>query len=76
MNTPAKLLLAAGTLAALASPILAQQRAGGMGGGERLPRECRAEIVKLCGTDRSQMRTCLAEKAGQLIMKAREPWFQ
>ena len=67
MNTPAKLLLAAGALAALASPILAQQRpGGGMGGGERLPRECRAEIVKLCGTDRSQMRSCLAEKASQL----------
>jgi acetyl esterase/lipase len=62
MNTPAKLLLAAGALAALASPILAQQR----GGGERLPRECRAEIVKLCGTDRSQLRSCLMEKAGQL----------
>lgn len=62
MNTSAKLILAAGALAALASPILAQQR----GGGERLPRECRAEIVKLCGMDRSQMRTCLAEKASQL----------
>lgn len=62
MNTPAKLILAAGAFAALATPILAQQR----GGGERLPRECRAEIVKLCGTDRSQMRTCLAEKASQL----------
>jgi len=62
MNTPAKLLLAAGALAALASPILAQQR----GGGERLPRECRDEIVKLCGTDRAQIRTCLMEKASQL----------
>lgn len=63
MNTPAKLILAAGALAALATPILAQQRPGG---GERLPKECRAEIVKLCGTDRSQMRTCLMEKASQL----------
>ena len=63
MNTTAKLLIAAGALAALATPILAQQRGGG---GERLPKECRAEIVKLCGTDRSQMRTCLAEKASQL----------
>ena len=62
MNTPAKLILAAGAFAALATPILAQQR----GGGERLPKECRAEIVKLCGTDRTQMRTCLAEKASQL----------
>jgi acetyl esterase/lipase len=63
MNTPAKLILAAGALAALATPILAQQRPGG---GERLPKECRAEIIKLCGTDRSQMRTCLMEKADQL----------
>lgn len=63
MNTPAKLVLAAAALAALATPILAQQRPGG---GERLPKECRAEIVKLCGTDRSQMRTCLKEKASQL----------
>lgn len=63
MNTSAKLILAAGALAALATPILAQQRPGG---GERLPKECRAEIVKLCGTDRSQMRTCLKEKASQL----------
>lgn len=62
MNTPAKLLLAAGAFATLATPILAQQR----GGGERLPPECRAEIVKLCGTDRSQMRSCLTEKASQL----------
>jgi len=62
MTTTAKLLIAAGALAALATPILAQQR----GGGERLPRECRAEIVKLCGMDRAQMRTCLAERASQL----------
>jgi acetyl esterase/lipase len=62
MNTTAKLVLAIGALAALATPILAQQR----GGGERLPKECRAEIVKLCGTDRAQMRTCLKEKASQL----------
>ena len=62
MNTAATVLIAAGALAALASPILAQQRSGG----ERLPAECRAEIVKLCGTDRSQLRTCLGEKASQL----------
>ena len=67
MNTPAKLILVAGALAALATPILAQQR----GGGERLPKECRAEIVKLCGTDRSQMRTCLMEKADQLSESGR-----
>jgi acetyl esterase/lipase len=62
MNTAAKALLAAAALAVLASPILAQQRRGG----ERLPPSCRAEIVKLCGSDRSQMRSCLMEKANQL----------
>ncbi|WP_086734179.1 alpha/beta hydrolase [Erythrobacter colymbi] len=72
MNTAAKALLAAGALAVLASPILAQQRArGGFGGGDRLPQSCRAEIVKLCGTDRAQMRSCLAEKASQLSEECR-----
>jgi arylformamidase len=66
MNTPAKFVLAAAALAALATPILAQQRGAGGFGGERLPKECRAEIVKLCGADRAQLRTCLAEKASQL----------
>ena len=33
---------------------------------QRMPRECRQEIVKLCGTDRSKMRTCLQEKVGKL----------
>ena len=32
----------------------------------RLPRECRQEIVKLCGTDRSQIRSCLREKLNEL----------
>jgi len=64
MNTAAKALIAAGALAALASPILAQQR---VEGGERAGPECRAEIVKLCGgAGRAGLRTCLAEKAGQL----------
>lgn len=70
MNTTAKALITLGAFAAMATPILAQQRAGGMGGGERLPRECRAEIVRLCGDlrggDRSATRSCLVEKAGQL----------
>ena len=61
MNTATKALLAAAGLAALASPILAQQR-----GQARLPAECREEIVKLCGTDRSQIRTCLREKYAEL----------
>jgi arylformamidase len=72
MKTAAKLVLAAGALAALATPILAQQRGAGGLGGERLPKECRAEIVKLCGTDRAQMRTCLGEKASQLSEGCRE----
>ena len=63
MNTPAKLVLAAGALAALAMPVLAQQRGGG---GARLPQACRAEIVQLCGSDRAQTRSCIMEKASQL----------
>jgi acetyl esterase/lipase len=62
MNTAAKALLALSAAAVLATPILAQQRRGG----ERLPAECREEIVALCGTDRAQMRTCLADKAAEL----------
>ncbi len=62
MNTAAKALLALSAAAVLATPILAQQRRGG----ERLPAECREEIVALCGTDRAQMRTCLTEKAAEL----------
>ncbi|MFO6445705.1 alpha/beta hydrolase [Erythrobacter sp. NE805] len=63
MKTPATLLTAAAALGVLATPILAQQQRGG---GGRLPPECRAEIVRLCGTDRTQMRSCLREKAGEL----------
>lgn len=67
MNTAAKLLVAAlAASAALATPILAQQR-----GGERLPPECRAEIVRLCGTDRAQLRTCLRGKASELSASCR-----
>jgi acetyl esterase/lipase len=72
MNTSAKVLIAAGALAVLASPILAQQRRGG----ERLPQSCRAEIVKLCGTDRTQMRTCLREKASELSEDCRSAMRQ
>lgn len=61
MNTATKALLAAAGLAALASPILAQQR-----GQARLPAECREEIMKLCGTDRARIRTCLREKYAEL----------
>ncbi|QDH35536.1 alpha/beta hydrolase [Porphyrobacter sp. YT40] len=64
MNTAAKTLTILAAAAVLATPILAQQRRGG--GSERLPEQCRAEIVQLCGSDRSQMRTCLREKAAEL----------
>ena len=64
MLTPTPRRLRTATLAALGgalviTPLLAQQR-------DRLPRECRAEIVRLCGTDRSQMRSCLIERRGEL----------
>lgn len=61
MNTSAKALLAATALAALASPILAQQR-----GGQRLPAECREEIRELCGGNRGELRICLREKYAEL----------
>jgi arylformamidase len=64
MNTAAKALIILAAGAVLATPILAQQRRGG--GGERLPEQCRAEIVTLCGSDRAQMRSCLREKAADL----------
>jgi dienelactone hydrolase len=61
MKAVTKALLAAAATAALAAPILAQQR-----GGERLPPECREEIMQLCGSDRAQLRTCLREKYAEL----------
>ncbi len=69
MKTSAKAATALAAAALLATPILAQRGARDMGQG-RLPQACRAEIVNLCGAggqgDRSQMRTCLREKAGEL----------
>lgn len=38
---------------------------------DRLPRECRQEVVKLCGTDRATMRTCLRDKASELSENCR-----
>jgi acetyl esterase/lipase len=61
MKTATKALLAAAAMGALAAPILAQQR-----GGERLPAECRQEIMKLCGSNRGEIRTCLREKYAEL----------
>lgn len=72
MKTSAKALVAAGAIAALAAPILAQQRGPG-GGGGGLPPECRAEIMKLCGgAGREGMRTCIAEKASELSEGCRD----
>jgi acetyl esterase/lipase len=62
MTTATKALIAAGTLALLATPILAQQR----GAGQPLAPECRAEIQQLCGGNRGEMRTCLREKYTEL----------
>ncbi len=33
---------------------------------DRLPRQCRQEIRQLCGGDRSQLRSCLRDKTGEL----------
>lgn len=63
MTTAAKALIAAGTLALLATPILAQQRRGGEGGAGGV---CRAEIQRLCGGDRATMRTCLRDRYAEL----------
>lgn len=62
MTTATKTLIAAGTLALLATPILAQQRRAGAGPAP----ECRTEIQRLCGGDRGELRTCLREKYTQL----------
>jgi acetyl esterase/lipase len=35
-------------------------------GGERLSRECRQQVVQLCGTDRGKIRECLMQKRDQL----------
>lgn len=61
MNTATRTLLALSAAAVLATPILAQR-----GAEERLPRACREEIVQLCGTNRSELRTCLREKYAEL----------
>lgn len=62
MNTATKALIAAGTLALLATPILAQQRRAGAGPAP----ECRAEIQQLCGGNQGELRTCLREKFSEL----------
>ena len=61
MKFAVKAATAVAAAALLATPILAQRAGGG-----RLAAPCREEIVRLCGTDRTQMRSCLAEKASEL----------
>ena len=38
---------------------------------DRLPRECRREIVQMCGRDRDEIRACLAERASDLSENCR-----
>ena len=45
-------ILTASTIALVATACQAQR-------GERLSRECRSEVVELCGMDRGKMRECL-----------------
>jgi hypothetical protein len=54
--------LAAGIAAILVTtPILAQQQPA-----PKLSEQCRAEVAKLCGTDRSKLRGCLRENYSKL----------
>ncbi|MEO0642264.1 MAG: alpha/beta hydrolase [Pseudomonadota bacterium] len=58
-------VLAAGLAAlVIATPILAQR-----GGGDRPSRACVQEIMKLCGTNRSQIPLCLQSKGSSLSSK-------
>lgn len=60
--TPMARVLAAGIAVALAAtPILAQRS-----GGDRPSRKCIQEIMQLCGRDRSQIPSCLQQKADRL----------
>jgi arylformamidase len=54
-----KWILGAAAVATVATCAVAQR-------GERLSKECRKEVVKLCGMDRAKMRECLQEKNEQL----------
>ncbi|MDK2755155.1 MAG: alpha/beta hydrolase [Blastomonas fulva] len=68
------LMVTAGLIApALIVPTLAQQR----GGRERLlDRECRREIVKLCGLNRSEMRSCLRERGDELSERCKTQFVE
>ncbi|WP_373486468.1 alpha/beta hydrolase [Blastomonas sp.] len=63
------LVVAAGMIA----PVLAQQA----GGQERLlDRECRREVVRLCGMDRSKIRNCLQERRSELSAGCKQQLVQ
>ena len=59
--------------AVLITPVVAQQR----GDRERmLSRECRRELVQLCGFNRGEMRECLREKKDQLSQSCKGEMMQ
>lgn len=61
------------TAGLLVAPVLAQQ----MGGRDRmLSRECRREVVQLCGFNRGEMRTCLRAKKDQLSPQCKGEMLQ
>ena len=57
-----KWILAGGAIALMATCAVAQR-------GQRLPAECRKEIVQLCGMNRDAIRGCLMEKARRAFRK-------
>ena len=63
-------ILGAGLLIA---PVLAQQAREG---GRMLSRECRREVVQLCGFNRGEMRECLREKKDQLSQPCKGEMMQ
>lgn len=59
--------------AILVAPVLAQQN----GARERLlDRECRREVVRLCGLNRSEMRICLRERGDELSGRCKAQFVQ
>lgn len=57
-------ILAGGAIALMATCAVAQR-------GQRLPAECRKEVVQLCGMNHDAIRTCLMEKASELSQNCR-----
>ncbi|MEP0393014.1 MAG: alpha/beta hydrolase [Erythrobacter sp.] len=59
MTTLRAIILTALSLCVIATPLLAQDR-------ERLSRECRRDVVKVCGRDRSKVLECLQSQFPEL----------